>query len=128
MTTLYDLLTALPDDDADELRAAFVRSAKEHHPDRNPGDPDAPHRFRRIVRANAILSDQRQRTHYDVLLKTAERQQAANPGRSGSSARARKYVRIVASSLVYGIVVIVCTIQFAHLIEALRDRFPEVAL
>ena len=74
MKTLYDLLGALSDDDADSLRAAFRKAAKANHPDRNPGDPDAPQRFRRIVRANAILSDERQRATYDQLLEIALRQ------------------------------------------------------
>jgi curved DNA-binding protein CbpA len=71
MKTLYDLLDALPEDDADGLRAAFRNAAKANHPDNNPGDPDAPLRFRRIIRANAILSDERQRAHYDRLLAVA---------------------------------------------------------
>ena len=50
MKTLYDLLNALPDDDAESLRAAFRKAAKANHPDNNPGEPDAPLRFRRIVR------------------------------------------------------------------------------
>jgi curved DNA-binding protein CbpA len=33
MKTLYDLLGALPNDDADDLRAAFRRAAKQAHPD-----------------------------------------------------------------------------------------------
>ena len=57
MKTLYDLLGALPDDDAEDLRAAFRRAVKANHPDLNPGDPEASQAFRRIVRANAILSD-----------------------------------------------------------------------
>jgi curved DNA-binding protein CbpA len=69
--TLYDLLDALPEDDADGLRAAFRKAAKANHPDNNPGDPDAPLRFRRILRANAILNDERQRAHYDWLLAAA---------------------------------------------------------
>jgi curved DNA-binding protein CbpA len=74
MKTLYDLLDALPEDDADGLRASFRRAAKANHPDNNPGDPDAPLRFRRIIRANAILSDERQRAHYDRLLAVLLRQ------------------------------------------------------
>jgi curved DNA-binding protein CbpA len=68
MKTLYELLDALPEDNADGLRAAFRKAAKASHPDNNPDDPDAPLRFRRIIRANAILSDERQRAHYDRLL------------------------------------------------------------
>ena len=41
MATLYDLLGALPDDDADGLRAAFRKAAKASHPDVNPGNPEA---------------------------------------------------------------------------------------
>jgi curved DNA-binding protein CbpA len=74
MRTLYDLLDALPEDDAEDLRAAFRKAAKANYPDNNPGDPDAPLRFRRIVRANAILSDERQRATYDRLLAVALRQ------------------------------------------------------
>src|ERR1035438_7909702 len=75
MKNLYDLLNALPEDDAEGLRAAFRKAVKANHPDNNPGDSDAPLRFRRIVRANAILSDERQRAHYDRLLAVALQQQ-----------------------------------------------------
>ena len=74
MRTLYDLLDALPEDDADSLRAAFRKAAKANYPDNNPGDPDAPLRFRRVIRANAILCDERQRAHYDRLLAVALQQ------------------------------------------------------
>ena len=90
MKTLYDLLGALPDDDAESLRAAFRKAAKANHPDSNPGDPDAPERFRRIVRANAILSDERQRATYDQLLEIALRQQGLKPKRGIFSSRARR--------------------------------------
>ena len=76
MKTLYDLLEALPDDDADGLRTAFRKAAKANHPDFNPGDAEASERFRRIVRANAILSDGRQRAEYDRLLEIAKQQQS----------------------------------------------------
>jgi len=74
MKTLYDLLGALPDDDADRLRAAFRKAAKASHPDNNPDDADAPHKFRRIVRAHGILGDERQRATYDWLLAVANQQ------------------------------------------------------
>ena len=57
MNTLYDLLGALPGDDAEDLRAAFRRAVKGAHPDLRPGDPDAALKFRQIVRANEILCD-----------------------------------------------------------------------
>src|ERR1700730_16514448 len=78
MDTLYDLLGALPHDDAEDLRAAFRRAVKGAHPDIRPGDPDAALKFRQIVRANEILGDPEQRAAYDHLVKLAgeERQSA----------------------------------------------------
>jgi tetratricopeptide (TPR) repeat protein len=75
METLYDLLGALPDDNAEELRIAFRRAAKGAHPDLNPGDPEAALKFRRIVRASEILSDSEQRAAYDHLLDLARIEQ-----------------------------------------------------
>jgi len=72
MDTLYDLLGALPQDDADGLRTAFRRAVKGAHPDLRPDDPDAAVRFRQIVRANEILCDRDQRAAYDHLLVLAQ--------------------------------------------------------
>jgi len=72
METLYDLLSALPRDDAEELRTAFRRAVKGAHPDLHPGDPDAGLKFRQIVRANQILGDADQRAAYDHLLDLAD--------------------------------------------------------
>jgi curved DNA-binding protein CbpA len=72
METLYDLLGALPEDGADNLRAAFRSAVKGAHPDIAPGDPNADLKFRRIVRANEILSDEDQRAAYDHLLALAD--------------------------------------------------------
>jgi tetratricopeptide (TPR) repeat protein len=71
MDTLYDLLGALPHDDAESLRVAFRRAVKSAHPDLRPGDPDAGLKFRQIVRANEILNDPEQRAAYDHLLMLA---------------------------------------------------------
>lgn len=82
MPTLYELLGALPQDDADSLRAAFRKAAKASHPDNNPGDPDAPQKFRQIVRAHTILKDELQRAAYDSLLTEAEGQRPADRRRN----------------------------------------------
>ena len=82
MPTLYELLGELPQDDADSLRAAFRKAAKASHPDNNPGDPDAPQKFRQIVRAHTILKDELQRAAYDSLLTEAEGQQLGDTRRS----------------------------------------------
>jgi DnaJ domain len=72
MDTLYDMLGALPHDDAEGLRAAFRRAVKGAHPDLRPDDPDAAVKFRQIVRANEILCDKDQRAAYDHLLGLAQ--------------------------------------------------------
>ena len=71
MRMLYDLLGALPSDDAEGLRTAFRKAAKATHPDINPDDPDAALRFRELVRAYDILTDSEQRATYDDLLAIA---------------------------------------------------------
>ena len=74
MNTLYDLLGAHADDDAEAIKKAFYRAVKAHHPDLHPDDPDAPLRFTEIIAANALLRDPKQRARYDRMLQL-ERQQ-----------------------------------------------------
>jgi curved DNA-binding protein CbpA len=97
--TLYELLEALPEDDADGLRAAFRKAAKAHHPDNNPDDPDAAQRFRRIVRAHAILSDDEQRAAYDACLGKVQQQGGWNSKRKIFS-ELRRLAPDVVSSIV----------------------------
>jgi hypothetical protein len=77
MNTLYDLLGALPHDDAEGLRRAFRTAVKGVHPDLRPDDPDAALKFREIVRANEILGDPEQRAAYDHLLGLAHHEQVS---------------------------------------------------
>lgn len=50
---------------ADEIKSAFRKLAKQHHPDRNPGDKDAEARFKEIAEAYEALSDPVLRSQYD---------------------------------------------------------------
>lgn len=93
MGTLYDLLGALPSDDAEGLRAAFRRAAKASHPDMNADDPGAPRRFRELMRAYDILIDTDQRTTYDELLAIA-----LQPPAGATSTRVYERVRKYASN------------------------------
>jgi DnaJ-like protein len=77
MGTLYDLLGALPSDDAEDLRIAFRKAAKATHPDLNPDNPDAALKFRELVRAYDILNDNEQRATYDHLLAIALQPESA---------------------------------------------------
>ncbi len=50
-----------------EVKKAFRKLAREHHPDRNPGDKGAEKRFKDLNEANAVLSDPDKRKQYDTL-------------------------------------------------------------
>src|SRR5215831_14380524 len=74
MKTLYDLIGAIADDDAEALKQAFREAVKAHHPDLHPDDPDAPSRFRQIVAASVLLRDAKKRATNDRI-RELERQQ-----------------------------------------------------
>jgi molecular chaperone DnaJ len=48
-----------------ELKGAFRKAAMKHHPDKNPGDPEAEIRFKECNEAYSILSDPQKRAAYD---------------------------------------------------------------
>jgi curved DNA-binding protein len=50
-----------------DIRKAFRRLAREHHPDVNKGDKSAEQRFKEISEANEVLSDPEKRKAYDQL-------------------------------------------------------------
>jgi len=49
-----------------EIKAAFRKLARKHHPDVNPGDAAAEARFKEINEANEVLSDPEKRGKYDT--------------------------------------------------------------
>ncbi len=50
---------------ADEIRKAFRKLARKHHPDVNPGDKKAEEKFKEISEANDVLSDEKKRKVFD---------------------------------------------------------------
>ena len=50
-----------------DIRKAFRKLAREHHPDVKPGDRSAEQRFKDINEAHAVLSDASKRKQYDTL-------------------------------------------------------------
>jgi hypothetical protein len=62
----YQLLGITPGATTRQVKAAYRKLAKLHHPDANPGDPDAAARFREITEAYETLSDPVRRKAYDL--------------------------------------------------------------
>ncbi|NQV06457.1 molecular chaperone DnaJ [bacterium] len=65
MADYYDTLGVSRDATGEEIKRAFRKLARETHPDANPDDPDAEHRFREIAEAYEVLSDSTRRATYD---------------------------------------------------------------
>ncbi len=50
-----------------EIKQAFRKLARKHHPDVNPGDKSAEAKFKTINEAHEVLSDPEKRKKYDEL-------------------------------------------------------------
>src|SRR5437868_8602580 len=63
----YAILGVKKNASADEVRKAFRKLARKHHPDVNPGDKKSEEKFKEISEANDVLSDPKKRKIYDQL-------------------------------------------------------------
>lgn len=66
MKNYYEVLGVNETADKEEIKKAFRKLAKEHHPDRNPNNKkEAEEKFKEVSEAYDILSDDQKRQHYD---------------------------------------------------------------
>lgn len=61
----YDVLGVKKTASAADIKSAFRKLAKKHHPDANKNDPKAAQRFAEINAANEIVGDETKRKQYD---------------------------------------------------------------
>lgn len=72
-----------------DIKQAFRKLARKHHPDVNPNDKLAEGRFKELTEANEVLSDPVKRRKYDELgsnWRAYEQSGPAGPGRPGGRA------------------------------------------
>src|SRR6266704_1304840 len=62
---LYEILGIQRDASEADIKKAYRKLARQHHPDRNPGDKGAEARFKEIQDAYDVLSDKAKREQYD---------------------------------------------------------------
>jgi len=65
----YQVLGIPESASAEEIKKAYRRLAKKHHPDANPNNPSAADRFKEIGEAYSVLSDEEKRKQYDQMRK-----------------------------------------------------------
>ncbi|MDF2367610.1 J domain-containing protein [Sneathiella sp.] len=65
MKNLYSILGVSKGASQQEIKSAYRKLAKQHHPDANPGDTKVEEKFKEISAAYHILGDEKLRARYD---------------------------------------------------------------
>src|SRR5215470_13705325 len=65
MQNPYEVLGVAKNASAKDIKSAFRKLAKKHHPDQNPDDPKAKDRFSAANQAYEILGDEKNRAAFD---------------------------------------------------------------
>lgn len=78
----YKILGVSKDAATSQIKKAYRKLAVKYHPDKNPDDEDAVHKFHDINEAYEILSDEEKRKIYDQHGEEGLKNQAQNQGGS----------------------------------------------
>lgn len=79
----YQLLGVARGASLPDIKKAYRKLARKHHPDLNPGDKAAEARFKEIQEAYAVLSDPKKRAQYDQFGAAGDFAPGGGPGRPG---------------------------------------------
>src|SRR5215207_5528768 len=80
----YEVLGVSPSATEKDIKTAYRKLARKHHPDVNPGDTSAEGLFKEIGEAYSVLSDPEKRKKYDRWGHDWEKIEATG-GRTGGS-------------------------------------------
>jgi len=85
----YKVLGVTKKASQDEIRAAYRKLARKHHPDLNPNDKEANKKFQQVNEANEVLSDPEKRKKYDQYGKDWQHAEAFEKQAAGRKAGRR---------------------------------------
>lgn len=87
--THYDLLGVPPDADQAQIRSAFRRAMRRHHPDMADGQGD-PEMATKVTAAYEVLSDEARRAEYNLDLRRTGQSAGQSPEQTQPDAHPRK--------------------------------------
>ena len=89
----YQILEIRRDATANEIKSAFRKLAKRYHPDKNPERiAFAEKMFREVCNAYSTLQNRKQKSDYDRVLQTIERQQSFQNGFASGTLQHETYL------------------------------------
>src|ERR1700738_319819 len=86
----YKMLGINKNASQDEIKAAYRKLARKHHPDLNPSDKEANKKFQQVNEANEVLSDPDKRKKYDQYGKDWQHAEAFEKAQQSSGGRGRR--------------------------------------